>query len=317
MATLTVSAADEKRVKAMGFLSNKGTDNFNARIITVNGKITAEQQRCIAEAAEKFGNGEVAFTTRLTVEVPGVPYDKIEEFQEFIGKAGLTTGGTGSKVRPVVACKGTTCQYGLLDSFGLAKEIHERFYVGYRQVQLPHKFKIAVGGCPNNCVKPDLNDLGIIGQRIPNFDEDSCNGCKKCAIEKNFPIGAAKVVDGILEIDKDICNNCGRCVGKCPFDAIEDGTYGYKIYIGGRWGKKVAQGHALHKIFTDKEEALSVIEKALLLFREQGKTGERFAQTIDRLGFDNVEAQLLSDDILARKEEILAANLHTTGGATC
>ncbi len=55
MATLTVSAADEKRVKAMGFLSNKGTDNFNARIITVNGKITAEQQRCIAEAAEKFG----------------------------------------------------------------------------------------------------------------------------------------------------------------------------------------------------------------------------------------------------------------------
>ena len=53
MATLTVSAADEKRVKAMGFLSNKGTDNFNARIITVNGKITAEQQRCIAEAAEK------------------------------------------------------------------------------------------------------------------------------------------------------------------------------------------------------------------------------------------------------------------------
>ena len=86
MATLTVSAADEKRVKAMGFLSNKGTDNFNARIITVNGKITAEQQRCIAEAAEKFGNGEVAFTTRLTVEVPGVPYDKIEEFQEFIGK---------------------------------------------------------------------------------------------------------------------------------------------------------------------------------------------------------------------------------------
>ena len=92
MATLTVSAADEKRVKAMGFLSNKGTDNFNARIITVNGKITAEQQRCIAEAAEKFGNGEVAFTTRLTVEVPGVPYDKIEEFQEFIGKAGLTTG---------------------------------------------------------------------------------------------------------------------------------------------------------------------------------------------------------------------------------
>ncbi len=317
MAPLTVSPADEKRVKAMGFLNNKGTDNFNGRIITVNGKITAAQQRCIAEAAEKFGSGEVEFTTRLTVEVPGIPYDKIEEFQEYIAKEGLVTGGTGSKVRPVVACKGTTCQYGLLDSFALSREIHERFYVGYRSVLLPHKFKIAVGGCPNNCVKPDLNDLGIIGQLIPSFDEDSCNGCKKCAIEKVCSVGAAKVVDGILEIDKEVCNNCGRCVGKCTFDAIEDGTYGYKIYIGGRWGKKVAQGRPLSKIFTDKEEALSVIEKALLLFREQGKTGERFSQTIDRLGFENVEAQLLSDEILGRKEEILSANLHTAGGATC
>ena len=317
MSALTVSAADEKRVKGMGFLNNKGTDNFNGRIITVNGKITAAQQKCIAEAAEKFGNGEVVFTTRLTVEVPGIPYDKIEEFQQFIAKEGLVTGGTGSRVRPVVSCKGTTCQYGLLDSYALSQEIHERFYEGYRQVLLPHKFKIAVGGCPNNCVKPDLNDLGIIGQYIPNFDEDSCNGCKKCAIEKNCPVGAAKVVDGILEIDKDVCNNCGRCVEKCPFDAIEDGTYGYKIYIGGRWGKKVAQGRALGRIFTDKEEAMSVIEKTILLFREQGKTGERLAQTIDRLGFDNVEAQLLSDDILARKDEILAAELHTKGGATC
>ncbi len=317
MAPLTVSPADEKRVKAMGFLNNKGTDNFNGRIITVNGKITAAQQRCIAEAAEKFGSGEVEFTTRLTVEVPGIPYDKIEEFQEYIAREGLVTGGTGSKVRPVVACKGTTCQYGLLDSFALSREIHERFYVGYRSVLLPHKFKIAVGGCPNNCVKPDLNDLGIIGQLIPSFDEDSCNGCKKCAIEKVCSVGAAKVVDGILEIDKEVCNNCGRCVGKCTFDAIEDGTYGYKIYIGGRWGKKVAQGRPLSRIFTDKEEALSVIEKALLLFREQGKTGERFSQTIDRLGFENVEAQLLSDEILGRKEEILSANLHTAGGATC
>ena len=102
----------------------------------------------------------MTYTTRLTVEVPGVPYDKIDEFCEFIAKAGLVTGGTGSKVRPVVACKGTTCQYGLLDSFGLSEEIHHRFYEGYRQVQLPHKFKIAVGGCPNNCVKPDLNDSG-------------------------------------------------------------------------------------------------------------------------------------------------------------
>ena len=317
MAALTVSPADEKRVKALGFLSNKGTDNFSGRIITVNGKITAAQQRCIAEAAEKFGNGIVTFTTRLTVEVQGIPYDKIEDFRAYIAKEGLETGGTGSLVRPVVSCKGTTCQYGLLDSFGLSEEIHERFYKGYHSVKLPHKFKIAVGGCPNNCVKPDLNDLGIIGQRIPNFDEDACNGCKKCSVASTCPMGAAKVVDGVLEINKELCNNCGRCIGKCHFDAIEDGTYGYKIYIGGRWGKKTAHGRPLSKVFTSKEEALNVIEKAILLFREQGITGERFAKTIERLGFENVEAQLLSDDLLARKQQILEAELHTKGGATC
>ena len=317
MATLTVSAADEKRVKALGFLSNKGTDNFSGRIITVNGKITAEQHKKIAEAAEKFGNGNITFTTRLTIEVQGIPYEKIEDFRAFLREAGLETGGTGSLVRPVVACKGTTCQYGLLDSFGLSEEIHHRFYEGYHTVRLPHKFKIAVGGCPNNCVKPDLNDLGIIGQYIPKFDEDECNGCKKCSVEAACPMGAAKLEDGVLAIDKDICNNCGRCVGTCHFDALNEGTYGYKIYIGGRWGKKVAQGRALSKIFTDKEEALSVIEKAILLFREQGQTGERFAKTIERLGFENVEQQLLANDLLERRQAILDAQLHLTGGATC
>ncbi|MCJ7835522.1 4Fe-4S binding protein [Cuneatibacter sp. NSJ-177] len=314
---MAISAEDIKRVKGMGFLNNKGTDNFSGRIITVNGKITAEQNQCIAEAAAKYGNGTVALTTRLTIEVPGIPYEKIEEFQQYIAKTGLVTGGTGSKVRPVVSCKGTTCQYGLIDTFALSEEIHHRFYEGYRGVLLPHKFKIAVGGCPNNCVKPDLNDLGVIGQLIPNYDEDSCNGCRKCSVEEICPIGAAKMEDGLLQIDRDACNNCGRCVGKCNFDAIEDGVLGYKIYLGGRWGKRVTVGRAMSKIFADKEEVMSIIEKTLLLFREQGKTGERFGDTVARLGFENVEAQLLSDEILGRKQEILDAKLHLVGGATC
>lgn len=317
MGNLTVSAADEKRVKALGFLRNKGTDNFSGRIITVNGKITAAQNKCISEAAELFGNGIVTFTSRLTVEVQGIPYDKIDDFRAYIAKEGLVTGGTGSRVRPIVSCKGTTCQYGLIDTFGISEEIHEKFYNGYYDVKLPHKFKIGVGGCPNNCVKPDLNDLGVVGQLIPNFDEDFCNGCRKCPVEDICPMDAAKVVDGVLQIDRDVCNNCGRCVGKCHFDAIEDGKVGYKIYLGGRWGKRVGRGIPLSKIFSTKEEVMDVIEKAILLYREQGKTGERFGATIERLGFENVEAQLLSNDILDRKQEILEANLHTTGGATC
>ena len=293
MSALTVSKEDEKRVKGMGFLNNRGTDLFSARVLTVNGKVTAAQQRCMADAAEKFGNGELLYTTRLSVEIPGIPYENIDEFREFIAKENLITGGTGAKVRPVVSCKGTTCQYGLLDSYAISEEIYKRFYDGYRDVALPHKFKIAVGGCPNNCVKPNLNDVGIIGQRIPKADTDICKGCKKCAIEAACPNKAAKVVDGKITIDEAQCRHCGRCVGKCPFHTIEDGTYGYKIYIGGRWGKKVSKGRALGKIFTSRAETLDVIETAILFFRDHGHKGERFVETIERIGFENVEKELI------------------------
>ncbi|MDO5115730.1 MAG: 4Fe-4S binding protein [Synergistaceae bacterium] len=305
----SVTTEEEKSVKALGFLRNRGTNNFSGRVITVNGKITAEQMICLSEAAKLYGNGVVTMTTRQTIECQGIPFDKIEDFRACIAKAGLASGGTGPKVRPVVCCKGTTCQYGLIDAFALSEEIHERFYNGYRTVKLPHKFKIAVGGCPNNCVKPELNDVGVIGQLIPNFDAGSCKGCKKCAVEMFCPIGAAKLKDGLMEIDEKKCNHCGRCIGKCGFGAIKDGTLGYKIYIGGRWGKSTAVGEALGKIFTDKEEALTVIERAILLFRERGKAGERFASVISRLGFEYVERELLERDIMSRKEAILESAL--------
>ena len=87
--------------------------------------------------------------------------------------------------------------------------------------------------------------------------------------------------------------------------------------MGGPWGKKGAQGRYLDKVFTDKDEVLSVVEKAILLFREQGITGERFADTVARIGFENVQEQLLSDDLLVRKEENIKAQKHLKGGATC
>lgn len=313
-----VTPEEETRVKALGFLRDKTTaDKFNGRVITRNGKITAEETRTIAEAAEMFGSGEVTMTSRLTMEIQGVPFDNIEPLREYLMQAGLETGGTGSKVRPVVSCKGTTCQYGLIDTFALSEEIHERFFHGYADVKLPHKFKIAVGGCPNNCVKPDLNDLGIIGQRIPLVDMEKCRGCKICRVENNCPIKVAKVENGKIVIDENACNHCGRCIGKCPFHAFENYTNGFRVYIGGRWGKRIAQGRYLDKVFTDKEEVLSIVEKAILLFREQGITGERFADTVARLGFENVQEQLLADDLLSRKEENIKAQKHLKGGATC
>ena len=302
----TVSAEEVTRVKGLGCLRDKMTpDCFNVRVLTRNGFVSAEEAAALAEAARRFGSGRLAFTTRQTVEIQTVSFENIEPMRAFLAQYGLQTGGTGPKVRPVVACKGTTCQYGLIDTYELSRKIHTLFYEGYHHVKLPHKFKIAVGGCPNNCVKPDLNDLGIVGQRVLKRDLDLCRGCRKCQIEAACPIKIAQVADGRLVTDG--CNNCGRCVGKCPFHVCDGYVDGYKVCIGGRWGKRVAQGQALEMIFTSEEEVLAVVEKAILLFKEQGIAGERFADTIHRLGFENVQAQLLSDEILGRKEAILNA----------
>lgn len=309
-----LSPEEIKRVKGLGCLQDKRYDDiFNVRVITRNGKITAEEQKKIAEAAERFGTGEVTMTTRLTLEIQGVSYDKIDDVREFLAEAGLETGGTGSKVRPVVSCKGTTCQYGLIDTFGLSQRMHDLYFKGYNDVALPHKFKIAVGGCPNNCVKPDLNDLGIVGQRVPEIDLSKCRGCKVCQVESGCPIHVAQMADGKIHIDAGACNHCGRCIGKCPFGAVSESAAGYRIYIGGRWGKKVAQGHMLDKIFTSEEEVIDMAERAILFFRDEGLSGERFADTIDRLGFDYVQDKLLNSKI--DREQVLKKTV--VGGATC
>ena len=212
MTNKILTAEQINRVKSLGCLIDKRYgDVFNVRVITRNGKITTKEQRAIAEAADLFGSSEVAMTTRQTIEIQGVHYDNIDKLIEFLSLHGLETGGTGPKVRPIVSCKGTTCRFGLIDTYSLSLKIHERFYVGYHNTALPHKFKIAVGGCPNNCVKPDINDLGVIGQRIAKLDTDKCRGCKKCVVEAECPMNAVSVKDGKVQVNDCICNNCGRC----------------------------------------------------------------------------------------------------------
>jgi dissimilatory sulfite reductase (desulfoviridin) alpha/beta subunit len=159
----TLTSEEIKQFKGRGWLHNKGTDAFSARIITVNGKVSADQLQAVADAARTYGCGEVTFTSRQTMEVPGVPTANIPAFEAAITAAGMSIGGTGPRVRPITACKGTVCPRGLIDTFSLSRKIHERFYLAWHGVTLPGKFKIGVGGCPNNCIKPNLNDLGVTG----------------------------------------------------------------------------------------------------------------------------------------------------------
>ena len=48
------------------------------------------------------------------------------------------------------------------------------------------------------------------------------------------------------------------------------------------------------RVFTCKEEIFNLIEKAILFYMENGQSKERFAKTIERIGFEEVEKELLS-----------------------
>ena len=145
------------------------------------------------------------------------------------------------------------------------------------------------------------------------FDYSKCKGCNKCQVEGACPIKTATVENGILKVDADACNGCGRCKNKCPFGVTEEYTNGYRIYIGGRWGKKTANGKPLSKLFLSEEEVLEAVERAILLFRDEGITGERFADTINRLGFDYVEDKLLN----SKADSTAILEKKVKGGASC
>ena len=121
----SVPATDVARVKGLGFLRDKRTaDRFTCRVVTGNGKLTTEKLQAIADAAKRFGSGEVALTSRMNIEVQGIPFENIDAFTAFLAKYDLEPGGTGPRVRPVVSCKGTSCTFGLIDTYGLSEKIH-------------------------------------------------------------------------------------------------------------------------------------------------------------------------------------------------
>lgn len=298
---------DIARVKALGFLHNRGTDTFSARAVSKNGTMTAEQLANLAECAKKYGNGKVCFTSRLQVEMPGIHLEDVENVQKHVARVGLIIGGTGAKIRPLTACKGTTCVYGNADTQGICAELYDTFFTGWADVKLPHKFKIAVGGCPNSCMKPSLNDFGIEAHRLPVYDMDKCRGCKKCFIGAKCPMHAISVQDGKMRVDESLCTKCGVCIEKCPFGVTEPVTKPvFAIYVGGTWGKHTRMGTRLNR-FYERGELETMVEKVLLWFKDNAYQKERLGAAIDRVGVEAFQAAMDSDELLARKEEILAA----------
>ncbi len=224
-------------LKRRGIILNRDRETFSVRVLTEDGTLNAGQLEVLSQAAQRFGDGRVALTVRMTVEIQRVPREAIGPLCDFLEEHGLVPGGGGNRVRPIVVCKGTVCSHGLLDTQALARELHQTFYLGWKDVPLPHKFKIGVGGCPNGCIKPDLNDFGITGWK---------GGCR--------------------------------------------------IMLGGLWGRHRRVANLLEGVYS-KKETFRILERTLTLWKEQGKTGERFGTFLDRTGVDVFLDQVMENSV--------------------
>lgn len=275
-------------LKLQGYLQQQDKEYFSVRVISNAGNLTAKQMMKVAEISEKYARGTIGFTSRMCVEVPWIKYEDIQAVKAEIADAGLVTGGTGLKVEPLLACKGTVCSYGLIDTQGLCNRLHEKYF----SKDLPAKFKIGIVGCPNNCVKAPINNLGFMGQKVPAVLDDKCKGCKLCMSE--CKANAIEKVAKIVKIDYDKCINCGRCIDACPFKAMVTEKEGVAVFIGGKFGRKYRIGDRLENIVS-LEEAEEISEKVIEYYSENGNKGERFADTVDRVGFQNVHDAIFGE----------------------
>ena len=283
-----MAEVDYKELKKGGFMRQVQKDCFSLRIRIAGGQIQADQLQKVTEIAEKYGHGHIHMTSRQGIEIPFIKLMDVEIVKKELNKVGLQPGACGPRVRTITACQGgNICPSGLIDTTSLAKELDNRYFAK----ELPHKFKIGVTGCKNNCLKAEENDLGIKGGVKPTWQKNACNYCRLC--EAVCPVQAIKVQKNnqVVTLDEGKCNYCGKCLKSCPVQAW-DGESGFIISFGGLFGNRIAIGEELFPLVSSKEQLFKVIDRSLEFFQKYGKKAERFRNTLDRVGWEVFEKEL-------------------------
>lgn len=283
-----VNAKRQKEMKALGFLLQNDKEHYAVRFLSKAGNFTVEELNNINKIAEKYGKGYSGITTRLQIEVPWIKDKDAEKVIQEVKALGLRHGGTGQKVRPLVACKGTVCLHGNIDTQEICRELENEYF----GTDTPHKCKIGVVGCANNCAKANINDIGVMGRTIPEFNLDNCVGCGLCV--QDCRQKALQVVNKKIVYNEELCVRCGECVRVCKTNAAIAKEKGAEIFVGGRFGRGIRIGDSLGKIFAE-EGIVPVVDKIMEYYREIGNKGERISTVMDRVGKEK-----FIDDVLNR-----------------
>jgi nitrite reductase (NADH) large subunit len=124
------------------------------------GVTTPNELRAIADAADKYKARLVKVTGGQRIDLFGIKKEDLPAIWGDLNAAGMVSGHAyGKALRTVKTCVGSEwCRFGTQDSTGLGIKSEQMTWGSW----MPHKFKIAVSGCPRNCAEATIKDFGII-----------------------------------------------------------------------------------------------------------------------------------------------------------
>jgi nitrite reductase (NADH) large subunit len=124
------------------------------------GVTTPAELRAIAEVAERFSVPTVKITGGQRIDLLGVKKEDLPAVWADLGRAGLVSGHAyGKSLRTVKTCVGSEwCRFGTQDSTGMGIRLEQMTWGSWT----PHKFKMAVSGCPRNCAEATIKDFGVV-----------------------------------------------------------------------------------------------------------------------------------------------------------
>jgi nitrite reductase (NADH) large subunit len=124
------------------------------------GVTTPAELRAIADVADKFKVPEVKVTGGQRIDLLGIKKEQLPAIWGELGKAGLVSGHAyGKAIRTVKTCVGSEwCRFGVQDSTNMGIRIERMTWGSWT----PHKFKLAVSGCPRNCAEATIKDFGVV-----------------------------------------------------------------------------------------------------------------------------------------------------------
>ncbi len=124
------------------------------------GETTPAELRSLAEIAEKYRVPTVHITGGQRIDFLGIPKETLPAIWGDLSRAGFVSGHAyGKAMRTVKTCVGKTwCRFGTQDSTTLGIELEKMTWGSWT----PHKFKLAVSGCPRNCAEATIKDFGVV-----------------------------------------------------------------------------------------------------------------------------------------------------------